>query len=146
MMVGRLKAYQEKHMDYILEQMAEFKDRYRRFNGIFTAVMFYGDVSSGEDEIKKMIRITDRYIRLEDDLILLVFGETAIEGGIIAAEKVLSRMLDSPQKRIYAAAVEYEKPIEDSLLVHRLFNIIEYAIEHKHINEVMDSSYLDGLY
>ena len=145
-MKKQLKIYQEKYLEKILAEMNEFHYRFRRYNGIFTAVLFYGDGPLKDDHIAESIRATDRYFKFEENLFLLIFGETASVGGIIAAEKLLSKLPHKPDQHIYISAVECTKDKEGTLLVHQIFNILEFAIEHKHVNEVVDSSYFDGVY
>lgn len=145
-MKEQLKKYQEKHLETILREMTEHHYRFRRYNSIFTAVLFYGEGSMKHEQVTEMIRKTDRFFKFEDNLFLLIFGETASEGGIIAAEKMLPELLRKPDQKIYVSAVECTKDKEGILLVHQLFNILEFALEHQHINEVVDSSYFDGVY
>ncbi|MEA3456128.1 MAG: hypothetical protein U9R26_06445 [Campylobacterota bacterium] len=145
-MKEQLGKYQDRHLDGMLKKMTEHHYRFRRYNSIFTAVLFYGAGSLNHKEITKTIRTTDRCFRFEENLFLIIFGETGSEGGIIAAEKLLPKLLHNPDQKVYVSAVECSKDKEGTLLVHQLFNILEFAIEHKHINEVVDSSYFDGLY
>ena len=147
-MKEQLKKYQEKHIDEMLRVMDEHQYRFRRYNSIFTVALFYCDGLTKHRQIAEMIRKTDYYFRLEEDLFLLIFGETGGEGGIIAAEKVLSKLPYKPGQNIYVAVavVEGNKDKEGTLLVHQLFNILEFAIEHNHINEVVDTNYFDGVY
>ncbi len=145
-MKEQLKKYQEKHIDEMLRVMTEHHYRFKRYNSIFTVVLFSGDGSMKHEKVADMIRETDRYFKLEENLFLLIFGETDGAGGIIAAEKVLSKLPHKPEQMTYVSAVECNKDKEGTLLVHQLFNILEFAIEHKHINEVVDSSYFDGVY
>lgn len=145
-MKEQLKEYQEKHLDEILKEMVEYHFRFRRYNSIFTAVLFYSEGSMKYERIREVIRTTDRSLRFEENLFLIIFGETGTEGGIIAAEKVLPKLLHKPDQKIYVSAVESTTDKEGTLLVHQLFNILDFAIEHHHDNEVLDSSYFDGVY
>ncbi len=145
-MKEQLKKYQEKHLDEMLKGMTEYHFRFRRYNSIFTAVLFYSEGSMKNEQVAEVIRATDRYLRFEENLFLIIFGETGTEGGIVAAEKVLPKLLYKPDQKIYVSAVESTTDKEGTLLVHQLFNILDFAIEHKHINEVIDTSYFDGVY
>jgi len=145
-MLKRLVEYQNNHIDSIIEETEKYRYRFKRYQEIFTFALFFGDVPENEEKIKKRIRRTDHCIKLEKDLMLLVYEMTPIDGAIVASEKLLSFMLDEPKKKIYVAAVECNSLFDDSLTIHTLFTIIEYAIEHNHVNEVVDTSYLDGIY
>ena len=145
-MKKQLEEYEEKHLDEMLREMTEYHYRFKRHNSIFTAVLFYGEGSMKHEQVREVIRATDRYIRYEENLFLLIFGETGSEGGIIAAEKVLPKLLHKDDQNIYVSAVECSKDKMETILVHQLFNILEFAIEHHHVNEVVDSSYFDGVY
>ncbi|RLA76614.1 MAG: hypothetical protein DRG30_02365 [Epsilonproteobacteria bacterium] len=145
-MIEKLKVYQEKHLEKILTEMDECHERFKRYNNTFTVVLFYGDESLKYDLVMTAIRTTDRYFRLEENLFLIILEETDSEGGILAAEKLLPKLQHEPKQLLYAAVAECTKEKTGILLIHQLFNILEFAIDHKHANEIMDSSYLDSIY
>ncbi len=145
-MIEKLRVYQDKHLEKILTEMDECYERFKRYNNAFTAVLFYGDESLKYDLVITTIRTTDHYLELEENLFLIILEETGSEGGILAAEKLLPKLQYKPEQSLYAATTECTKEKTGVLLIHQLFSILEFAIEHKHANEIMDSSYLDSIY
>ena len=145
-MMKQLMVYQKKHLGEMLESMRDLEEEFRRCGDIFTAALLYGDGPLRDAEIRNMIRSSDRLHRLEENLLLLFFNETTINGGIVATEKLLLKVRSRPDQGIYAAVVESSRGKEGTLMIHQLFNILEFAVEHHHVNEVLDSSYLDSVY
>ena len=145
-MIRQLLAYQEKNLEEIIEATKEFEEKFKQSGDVFTAVLIYGEGPLSYTSILKMTRRSDRLFKLEENLFLLIFPDTDIEGGIVASEKLLPELSKRPGVNVYVAAIESKKGREGALMVHTLFNILEFAINHHHENEVLDSSYLDSVY
>ena len=142
----QLKSYQNEHMAEMLEILRIPGERLRRYGSSFTVALFYSEERLEEREARTMIRLSDSFERIEENLLFLVFDGTGIEGGIVAAEKLLSNMRRRSGQTIYTAVKEGIPGDSGTLLIHQLFNILEFAVEHGHRNEVLDWSYLNGVY
>jgi len=130
----------------MVKMMEDYQDRFTRCGGVFTAALFYSSDPISQDSVKRSIRSSDHIHILEENLFLVIFEETPVEGGIVASEKLLSLLLHEKKQLIYVAVSESEKGKEGTLLIYQLFNILEFAIKHQHGNEVLDSGYLDGIF
>ena len=145
-MVKELMEYQERHLEEILKAMHTFEEEFKRCGGVFTAILVYGTGSLRDTTILERTRHTDQLFKLEENLFLIILSETNIKGGIVAAEKLLPNLSKKTGENVYVAVTESRKGREGTLMVHTLFNILEFAIKHHHENEVLDNSYLDSVY
>jgi hypothetical protein len=120
--------------------------RFDRYGRSCTMALFYSEDEIKVDWVRKRVRLTDQTVQLEDNLILLIFEETKIAGGIKASEKLLVIISEEIDADIFCGVVECKKKNEGTLVINKLINLINYAIANGHRNEVIDSSYLDGVY
>jgi len=120
--------------------------RFDRYGRSCTMSLFYSEDEIKVDWVRKRVRLTDQTVQLEDNLILVIFEETKIAGGIKASEKLLVIISEEIDADIFCGVVECKKKNEGTLVINKLVNLINYAITNGHRNEVIDSSYLDGVY
>lgn len=138
---------QKKHTQKILDELEIVFYRVNRYQYKYTLALFYSEENFSDDLIGKDLRMTDKIVTLEDNLFLLIFENTDMsKGGIIATEKLLQLLFGVSSQDVYCSVEECVKNDEGSIIIHRLFTLINYAIEHKHKNEIIDTSYLDGIY
>ena len=120
--------------------------RFDRYGRSCTISLLYSEDEIEMNWFRKRVRLTDRIVQLEKNLILVIFEETKIAGGIKASEKLLVIISEEIEADIFCGVVECRKKNEGTLIINRLINLVNYAIVNGHKNEVIDSSYLDGVY
>ncbi len=96
--------------------------------------------------IKQMARQSDIVIEINEKAVFIVFTYTPEEGGIKATEKIILSLNPSFSSKIYAGVVGCIPESSGTMLVRNLFNLLEFAIDNGHENEVLDLSYLQGVY
>lgn len=138
---------QERHSQQISDELEIVYYRLNRYHHKHTLALFYSESEFDYDLVNNALRMTDKVVKLEDNLFLLIFEDTDITtGGIKAAEKLLLSLTQSSPEDIYSGAEECMKNNEGSVILRRLFTLINHAIKHKRVNEIIDASYLDGIY
>jgi len=141
-----LEDLQEKHYEKIMDELGRVFYRLKRYSYKYTTVLFYSDLNFDYNMVKDEIRMTDLCIKLEKNLFLLIFEDTDLSEGIRASEKLLSTLLQSSNQNIYLAIEECREENEGVIILHKLFTLLDFAMDNNHINEVIDNSYLDSIY
>jgi len=141
-----LQKLQQKHITDMTDGLASIFYRYKRYGHKCSALLLYSDTPLDYALIKDTIRLTDHAQKLEDKLILVIFEETDIANAIRASEKLLSTLYSSARQDIYLGVEECVDENEGSPIIRELFSLLDFAIEYKHVNEVIDRSCFDGIY
>lgn len=141
-----LQQLQQKHIGEMEDEITPIFYRYKRYGHKCSVLLLYSNTAFDHDLVKETIRLTDHSKRLDDKLNLIIFEETDISGAIKASEKLISILISSSRQDIYATAEECRDENEGSPIVRKLFSLLDFSIEHKHVNEVIDMSYFDGVY
>ncbi len=133
-------------MTEIIDELTPIFYRYKRYGHKCSALLLYSDANLDHNLVKETIRLTDHSKQLEDKLIFIVFEEAEISDAIKASEKLLSALRNSSQEDVYIGVEECSDRHEGGSMVRELFSLLDFSIEHKHTNQVIDKSYFDGVY
>lgn len=133
----------ENKIDGILQEAIYELHRYEKKCTL--ALLFSHDMINTE-LIKELARQSDIVIPIDDNAAFIIFTYTPEEGGLKAAEKILMGLNPNFKTDIYGGVVECTPESSGSILVRNLFNIVEFAIDNGHENEILDISYLQGVY
>jgi hypothetical protein len=145
-MIETLRRYQQRHGKEIEAILQEHEERYRVCESDFSLVLFYAAEGFSCEDLEAITRRKDSFRQLEENLLLFVFDGARIGDAIVAAEKILAKLKSKYRQDIYVAAAERTDMYEGSSLIRHLFTVMEFAVEHGHRGEVIDDSYLDGVY
>ena len=145
-MIVEMREYQEKHLDEMSAAMSIYQDDFEKRGQMFTAVLYYSAEPLQHSHIVGKFRRRDLFLPLEENLHFFIFEDTGIEGGIVAAEKLLVLYQNRYNQAIYVVASGSDSGRKGKLLIRHLFTILEFAGEHHRSNEVLDGGYLDGVY
>lgn len=98
------------------------------------------------DKIKMITRKSDIVLDINKNALFIIFNHTSESGGIKATQKILLALNPNFNSKIYASLLSCSPDTTERIMVRNLFNLIEFAIDNGHENEVLDISYLDGVY
>ena len=141
-----LKEIQDSSYNTLNEVIKDTLYEVKRYEKECTIALLYSFDPIDTDAILQMARKSDNVIPLDKNACFILFAYTPIEGGIKALEKFIVLLNSNGTKEFYAAALGCNPNLTGSGVVRKLFNLIDFAIDNNHINEVLDSTYLDSVY
>lgn len=91
--------------------------------------------------LTKYLRVDDKIILLQSNLCAIVFDGTTEEQGLKATENLLSHVQNICfTKHLYMAVVTVNSHDTEFQIVHDLFDLLSYAINHNMDNSVIERS------
>lgn len=130
----------------IIEDITEYIYREERYKTNFALVTIYSKEKTAinPDNLKKMLRRTDKLIILNEDLACVVFDSTSEDSYVKAAEnlnKILKNM-DYKNNFFLSAADSADFDLNYLEMTNKLCDRLEYAIKNKLCNTVIYQDYL----
>ncbi len=141
-----LNTLQEKHKQEILKELKIMFYRFHRYHNDYSIALFYTENHFDYEIVTKEKRFTDKLIRLEENLFVLVYENADISKSIGASSKLLSQLKKSYNESIYSVIEDCREDNEGSITLHNLFNLLDFSMKKNYDNEVVDKSYLDRIY
>ena len=98
------------------------------------------------DKIKEVARKSDIVVKVGGNTVFIIYPHTPEWGAIKATEKILFSLNPNCKSKIYASVVGCLPHTTKAMLIRHIFNLIDFSIDNDHENEVIDISYLHGIY
>jgi len=130
----------------IMDLMSDFIYREKRYETNFSIAVIYtydslADVST---EIQKGLRVTDKMICITKNLLCVVFDSAQEQSYVKAAENLYKTLKHADYHQKYYITAAYSKDFDENYLnmINRLFDRLEYSVNHKLCNTVNDQDYI----
>ncbi len=133
----------EDKIDEIIENLIYEINRYHKECSL---ALLYSFDNIDTDKIKKVARKSDMVMKIAKNAVFIIYPYTPEAGGIKATEKILLSLNPHYKSKIYASVVGCLSDSSKTILIRNLFNLIDFSIDNGHENEVIDISYLNGIY
>jgi hypothetical protein len=127
------------YRDLVLEKVTNELYRYRRYSLEFGCMLIYAGEPLNLEICANMVRQTDSVYMLEENLMLVVFENVNSEQSLKAAQNFLHAYQNwYPKEKLYASVAPIEQEETAIDIGSRLFIILEYALKHAIVNDVVD--------
>ena len=141
-----INEYKHPFFKVIMENITEYTYRKERYKTNFALAIIYSQEKTAIDldNLKKMLRRTDKLIILNEDLICVVFDYTSDDSYVKAAEnlnKILEN-IDYKNNFFLAAADSADFNLNYLEMTNELCDRLKYAIKNKLHNTVIYEDYL----
>ena len=132
---------QNDYQKIILESITNFIYREKRYSTPFAIMLIYLESNKySEESFAKILRKTDLYIDLGTHVKAIVFDSVSNEFYIKAAENIEYRLENDQTLLLYSSVVNSENYSQNYIkMAHDLVEILEYSIENKFSNVVLDN-------
>jgi hypothetical protein len=136
-----IKENRSKYQTVIVNRIDDYFYKRKRYHQHFSLAIGLFDPDLDLSALDEHSRQTDIFIELEKNLYCEVFDGTTAGSGIKAASNLLTIFENNYYgKRVYASIVFSNDYDTSSQMVHRLFDILEYAYSHNMPNMIVDNS------
>jgi len=130
----------------ITEDIAEYKYREERYKTNFALVTIYSKekIAINPDNLKKMLRRTDKLIILNENLACVVFDSTSDNSCVKATENLNNILKNMDYKNNFFLAVADSEDFNLNYIemINKLFDRLEYAIKNKLYDTVVYEDFL----
>lgn len=141
-----IKNHRRSAYKIIIDNITEYKYRQERYKTNFALVAIYSKEKTAinPDELRKMLRFTDKLIILTEDLACVVFDSTSDDSYVKAAENLntILKNLDYKNNFFLSAADSEDFDLNYLEMTNKLCDRLEFAIENKLCNTVIYEDYL----
>ncbi|HLD23072.1 MAG TPA: hypothetical protein VJA83_03955 [Sulfuricurvum sp.] len=129
--------YQEK----MVAKVASYDYRYVRYHINYSVALVYVSEKANLSDIASYLRKSDEYVKLNGHLYALFLDCTDDEKGIKTSNKILLTIqAQFFSMHLYMAVVTASNYTDSFQMVHDLFDLIEYGINHNMNNILIDAS------
>lgn len=140
-MINMIKKNRSEYQKIIVDKIDDYFYKRTRYEQHFSLAVVLSTPELNISVFNEHNRQTDMFVVLEKNLCCEVFDGTTEESGIKAASNLLSNFESHFfTKRIVISIVFSKNYSTSTQMVHRLFDILEYAYSHKLENMVVDNS------
>ncbi|MDP2849770.1 MAG: hypothetical protein Q8O20_01715 [Sulfuricurvum sp.] len=141
-MINTLNQQRQNFQEQLIKEITEFHYRFNRYHTKYSIALAYISEENGDLSIcSEHLRESDTLILFQNNFCALIFDSTNEEQGIKAANNVLSDVQNIFfAKHFYMAVTTASDEYSEFQMVHDLFDLISYALEHNMDNLVIDSS------
>ncbi len=142
-MIDFIQNNRSKYHEIIIDALVDYSYRMKRYDLNYSVAVGYSEPGANLAEFIKMKRQTDTFIVLEDNLCCIIFDGANSDSAIKAA----SNMQTSFQHKyfnikLFVSIVTGQDYYNDTVMVHSLFDVLEYSLLNNMDNIVMDSHQL----
>lgn len=142
MMLNTLNQHRQMYQEELIKVCEPYHYRFIRYQSQYSIALAYileedGDLSS----CGKHLRESDIVIYFQSNFCAILFDNTTEEYGIKAANNVLARVQNLYfAKHFYMSVITVAEERSEFQMVHDLFDLMSYALEHNMDNLVVDTS------
>ncbi|MCK9371794.1 MAG: hypothetical protein M0P91_01245 [Sulfuricurvum sp.] len=136
-----LKTRRKEMYEKLAQKITDFDYRHTRYKVNYSIAVSYTPESLDMAPLISYIRKTDRYICLDETVHAVVFDCANAEQGIKAANNLLTYFQHANfSKSIYASIIIADDFTNTGQMIAKLFDLLDYAIQHNMDNLIVDSS------
>lgn len=140
-MISMIKENRSKYQKIIVDKIDDYFYKRTRYDQHFSLAVVLSSPDIDISVFNEHNRQTDMFIVLEKNLCCEIFDGTTEESGIKAASNLLTSFESHFYTKRIVISIVYSKDYNtSSQMVHRLFDILDYAYSHKLENMVVDNS------
>lgn len=141
-MINTLSAHRQHYQEMLLKEVSAFHYRFTRYHANYSIVLAYISEENGDlSACSNYLRGSDSVIYFQSNFCAILFDNTNEEQGIKAANNILSRVQTRFfSKHFYMAVISATDEKSEFQMIHDLFDLIAYALEHNMDNLVVDAS------
>jgi len=117
-----LTILQQKHYENLNELIHLYKYRFHRYGLEFSLLLFYTVEDIELSSYASLVRLTDSFLKLEDNVYAIVYEGADIEKSIKAGHNVISHFeREHREKVIYVSAVSVQEYPDKNDMIDQLF-------------------------
>ncbi len=136
-----IKENRSQYQKIIVDKIDDYFYKRTRYDQHFSLAVVLSSPEIDISVFNEHHRQTDMFVELEKNLCCEVFDGTTEESGIKAASNLLTGFESRFYTQRIIIGIVFSKDYStSSQMVHRLFDILEYAYSHKLENMVVDNS------
>lgn len=140
-MLNILNQNRHKYQEELTKVCEEYHYRFTRYHVQYSIALAYIDENCDLSSCGSQLRESDIITFFQPNLCAIVFDNTNVEYGIKAANNVLTRIQNLYfAKHFYISIITASDEQSEFQMVHDLFDLMAYALEHNMDNLVVDSS------
>ena len=133
-----LTALQQKHNAKLDELIFLYKYRFHRYGLEFSLLFLYTKEAIELSSYGSLVRMTDSFLKIEDNFYAIVYEGADLEKSIKAAQNVIAHFEhDHQSKNIYVAAVSAEERSDENDMIDQLFIRLGKSIKEKLTNTIV---------
>ncbi|RLA72943.1 MAG: hypothetical protein DRG24_01570 [Epsilonproteobacteria bacterium] len=127
-----LTILQQKHHDRLDELIHLYKYRFHRYGLEFSLIFFYTVEDVDLSSYASLVRLTDSFLKLEDNFYAIVYEGTDIEQSVKAAQNIIAHFeRDYQGKTVYVSAVSAKERSDENDMIDQLFVRLGKSIKEK---------------
>lgn len=141
-MINTLNQKRQIFQKQLLQAIEEYHYRFTRYNADYSIVFAYISEEDGDlSACRGHIRESDMILFFQTNFCAMIFDNTNEEHGIKAANNLLTRIQNHFfSKHLYMVIINATTEQSAFQMVHDLFDLLTFALEHHMDNLVVDSS------
>lgn len=141
-MINTLNQHRQNFQEQLIAEITEFHYRFIRYHTKYSIALAYISEENGDLSLcSKHLRESDILIFFQKNFCAIIFDNTNEEHGIKAANNILSRVQDLFfAKHFYMTVITASDEYSEFQMVHDVFDLMTYALEHNMDNLVVDTS------
>lgn len=141
-MINALSAHRQHYQEMLIKASNDYHYRFNRYHINYSIVLAYISEENGDlSTCNTYLRGSDTIIYFQSNFCAILFDNTNEEQGIKAANNILSRVQTRFfSKHFYMAVISASDEQSEFQMIHDLFDLIAYALEHNMDNLVIDAS------
>lgn len=141
-MLNTLYQNRQIYQNQLINVCEPFHYRFTRYQAEYSIALAYLSEENGDlQNCSENLRESDIVLFFQPNFCAILFDNTNEEQGIKAANNVLSRVQNHFfAKHFYIAVITSSSEQSEFQMVHDLFDLIAYALEHNMDNLVLDTS------
>ncbi|MDP3267381.1 MAG: hypothetical protein Q8M39_11200 [Sulfuricurvum sp.] len=141
-MIDTFNEHRKRFQEQLVIDTAGYHYRFIRHHMPYSiALVYVAEMGVNLDTFEKHLRESDKIIFLQTNLCAIIFDDANEEQGLKAAENLLSHVQNICfTKHLYMAVVTVNSDNNEFQIVHDLFDLISYALNHNMDNSVLESS------
>jgi hypothetical protein len=141
-MINTLNQKRQIFQKQLLQEIQEYHYRFTRYHVNYSIVFAYISEEDGDlSACRGHIRESDKILFFQTNFCAMLFDNTNEEQGIKAANNLLARIQNRFfAKHLYMAIINATTEQSEFQMVHDLFDLLTFALEHRMDNLVVDSS------
>ena len=138
-LLEQIRVNRKKYEENILASIKDYVYNYERYKSNFTLAIGAACSDVDLEKFSSMIRPTDKFIILDEQLCCVIFPFTEADQGIKAVSNLLSKFeRQFFSEKIYLSVVNAEEFTTPESMLNRLFNILKSGIENGMENMPLD--------
>lgn len=141
-MLSILNQQRQQYQETLIKATTEYHYRFSRYQTQYSVALAYISEENGDLKIcGEYLRESDTIVFFQPNFCGIVFDNTNEEEGIKAANNILSRVQNLFfAKHFYMATITATPEQSEFQMIHDVFDLIAYALEHNMDNLVVDTS------